>query len=429
MIRRVKRPLITIFTMLVFLLAAAPVMAWDDCPKNKVVCDQPCRDYIDTNNNGTCDHLEPAPSSSVKTTPAAAVTTTVAAKSPDTPNVVPEAPANPNTATSSDAPASTSTSDSGTVVAELGSTVNESGAAVEYQATSQTASPGKNLVTAVGQPSFVLTLLLLIGAWVAVRLNLQGRVRLVILALSLAILGFYLQGCICPVGVLANLPLRLTGILQGNYMLWLLLFLTPVVFLFFGGRVFCGGVCPIGAVQELTFRLGRIMGLNRGRPGLEKWDCLKYGKYLTLLGVLLVTPIVGTDWWCDWDPFGYLFNLSGSKVALGLLVVILVVSLLVSRFWCRFLCPYGALLGILNKDLAWVRQALGLGSGGPVIDTSRCKNCGKCARSCPVDAISACSIDAAECINCGECSRQCKLGAVVTEEMLPADPRPAWSIN
>ncbi|NMC27359.1 MAG: 4Fe-4S binding protein [Syntrophomonadaceae bacterium] len=426
MCRRLRRPLIVTFALLLLLLAAAPAMAWDDCPKNKVVCDQPCRDYIDSNNNGTCDHLEPAPSSSSKTTPAATVTTTTTARPTTTTTSLPAASPSSGISTSSGAASSSSTPSSGNVAATADSAAHDFLATAEDTAASQTASPAQNLSTALRQPSFVFTLLLLVGAWVAVRRKLPGRVRLVILGLSLGILGFYLQGCMCPVGVLANLPLRITGLLQGKYMLWLLLFFTPVVFLFWGGRIFCGGVCPIGAVQEFTFRLGCKLGLNRGRPGLEKWDWLKYGKYLALLGILLVTPLLGTAWWCDLDPFGYLFNLSGSKIALGLLVVILTVSLFVSRFWCRFLCPYGALLGILNKDLAWARQNLGLGLGGPVIDASRCKNCGKCARSCPVDAISACAIDAAECINCGECSRQCKLGAVITEEMLPANPRPAW---
>jgi hypothetical protein len=37
--------------------------AWDDCPFGRVNCTYPgeCGRYIDTNNNGICDHSEPAP--------------------------------------------------------------------------------------------------------------------------------------------------------------------------------------------------------------------------------------------------------------------------------------------------------------------------------------------------------------------------------
>lgn len=39
------------------------VYAWDDCPKGKVNDPYPgdCARYIDTDNNGICDHSEPAP--------------------------------------------------------------------------------------------------------------------------------------------------------------------------------------------------------------------------------------------------------------------------------------------------------------------------------------------------------------------------------
>ena len=427
---RIKRPLTIIFTLLLLLLTVSPAWAWDDCPKNKVVCDQPCRDFIDTNSNGTCDHIEAAPKSSSAVTVAK---TTVSASPNPTATAAPAATAGTSNVTSSTTvklpvPASGSTnSTSSSTTASAAAASSPGGTSADAASTSsQKDNPtsGENILAAVKQPSFLVTIGLLLGALVVARRRMSSQVRLGVLGVSLASLGFYFQGCMCPVGVLANLPLHLAGLLQGKYMLWLLLFLAPIIFLFWGGRVFCGGVCPIGAVQEFLFRLGRKLGLNKGRPGLEKIGWLRYGKYLALLAVLMVTPVVGSAWWCDIDPFGYLFNLSGTKVALGLLVGVLTVSLFISRFWCRCLCPYGALLGILNKDIMLLKQGLGWGVNGPAIDTGSCRNCGKCARACPVDAIVGCVIDSAECINCGECSRQCKLGAVQLESpgTNPAQP-------
>jgi len=47
----------------VFIIGPLPVYAWDDCPKDKVNDPYPgdCARYIDTDNNGICDHSEPAP--------------------------------------------------------------------------------------------------------------------------------------------------------------------------------------------------------------------------------------------------------------------------------------------------------------------------------------------------------------------------------
>ncbi len=55
-----------------------------------------------------------------------------------------------------------------------------------------------------------------------------------------------------------------------------------------------------------------------------------------------------------------------------------------------------------------------------VIDPSKCKGCSKCARNCPVHAISGkvkepFTIDTAVCIKCGACMDNCAFGAIYTE--------------
>jgi len=60
--------LITLF-LYIFIKNPLPVYAWEDCPKNKVNDPYPgdCARYIDTDNNGICDHSEPAPEDRVTT--------------------------------------------------------------------------------------------------------------------------------------------------------------------------------------------------------------------------------------------------------------------------------------------------------------------------------------------------------------------------
>ena len=54
------------------------------------------------------------------------------------------------------------------------------------------------------------------------------------------------------------------------------------------------------------------------------------------------------------------------------------------------------------------------------IDPEKCKGCSKCARNCPVGAItgkikSPYVIDSEKCIKCGACLDNCSFGAVYTE--------------
>lgn len=55
-----------------------------------------------------------------------------------------------------------------------------------------------------------------------------------------------------------------------------------------------------------------------------------------------------------------------------------------------------------------------------IIDPSKCKGCSKCARNCPVEAITGkvkepFCIDTTKCIKCGACMENCAFGAIYTE--------------
>jgi NADP-reducing hydrogenase subunit HndC len=64
-------------------------------------------------------------------------------------------------------------------------------------------------------------------------------------------------------------------------------------------------------------------------------------------------------------------------------------------------CPAGVCKALLNY----------------VIDPDKCKGCTKCARNCPVQAISGevkqpHVIDSSKCIKCGACMENCAFGAI-----------------
>src|SRR3989304_2233291 len=69
---------------------------------------------------------------------------------------------------------------------------------------------------------------------------------------SLAWLGFWGKGCICPIGAIGNVTLAAC---DPSYIVPLsavAIFILPLIFTLFFGRTFCAAVCPLGAVQELV---------------------------------------------------------------------------------------------------------------------------------------------------------------------------------
>ncbi|MHC4549892.1 MAG: 4Fe-4S binding protein [Planctomycetota bacterium] len=162
---------------------------------------------------------------------------------------------------------------------------------------------------------FLATSVVMTGLW----LNLQFSTQHVFSLLSLEL----------P-------PWRLTG---AFFMIWLV----PVVVLL-AGNVYCGYLCPFGALQELVGDLRRRTVATDPRPGI--WRYARTVKYALL--AILVVPYA---WTRDYavlaaDPLITFFGDTGGVFLLGIAAVAL--SLVFRRFWCRNLCPAGAFLALLN---------------------------------------------------------------------------------
>ncbi|HLY17841.1 MAG TPA: 4Fe-4S binding protein, partial [Bryobacteraceae bacterium] len=137
-----------------------------------------------------------------------------------------------------------------------------------------------------------------ISSW----LVLKRRNRKALVALtagSVAYFGFYRQGCVCPIGSIQNVAVALTDPGYSIPMVVTATFFLPLVMAVFFGRAFCGGVCALGAIQELVLlkpvqvprRLDRALGL------------LKYA-YLGLALFFALKPAIARDFViCRYDPF------------------------------------------------------------------------------------------------------------------------------
>ena len=222
----------------------------------------------------------------------------------------------------------------------------------------------------------VLDIVLLVGmmalvVWAAYR----KRSRAVIYSMSVVSVlyfGFFRSGCVCSVGSIQNM---VTALVNPDYHLpWyvLLLFLLPIVFALLFGRVFCAGVCPLGALQELVniknFRLARSVSVT-----------LSVIPWVYLAFTILYAATRSQFLICRLDPFVGIFRLGGDLGMITFGVVLLLMSVFIGRPFCQFLCPYGALLSVFSS-LSWKQLE---------ITSKGCINCALCGKSCPVDAIRA----------------------------------------
>ena len=185
---------------------------------------------------------------------------------------------------------------------------------------------------------------------------------------------------------------------------WLPL-LTLVVTLLLG-RVFCGWLCPFGALLMLVDKLSRAVFENRviNKIRINILHRSQPVRYVWFL-FLAVIFVLGSNWVLFLTPFA-LFSHEIVRCLQGavpwVLIVIIVGTLLSSRLWCSVLCPTGILLSLVAKLRLFRYQVDG-----------NCIQCSKCANRCSVDAAPL-DIGAAKegCLVCGECQKVCPTKAV-----------------
>ena len=215
----------------------------------------------------------------------------------------------------------------------------------------------------------MLVALLLSATWTVMK---RRKPMIWISVVSVLYFGFLRNGCVCSVGSIQYVVLALV---DGTYSLpWnvLALFLLPIVFAFLFGRVFCAGVCPIGALQELVnIKNGRISKPVTMVLGLFPW--------IYLILTILYAATRSRFLICQFDPFIGIFRLGGDVELLAFGILLLVISVFTGRPFCRFLCPYGALLSLFSAVSVKKIE----------LTKNKCINCELCHNSCPVDAIRA----------------------------------------
>ncbi len=166
-----------------------------------------------------------------------------------------------------------------------------------------------------------------------------------------------------------------------------------------GRGVFCGWLCPFGALQELLGQLSRALRIPQWNPPAALEKRLWWGKYIAAATVLLLvlTQVDPSGATLEIEPFKTAITSKFTRAWPYVLYAgaLLAIGLFSERAYCRFLCPLGGVLAFLDR-----LHLLNLLKRRP-----ECGNpCHLCERSCPVRAIERTGkIITAECFQCLDC--------------------------
>ncbi|WP_210530272.1 4Fe-4S binding protein [Rubellimicrobium arenae] len=228
-------------------------------------------------------------------------------------------------------------------------------------------------------------------------------VRLTVLAAVLAFVGWWGQGQLSIVTVLGAIRTAWDG---GGFAFLLydpfglLVWGAAIVGLVLWGRgLFCGWLCPFGALQEFAHHLGRRLRLPQWEPPAV-WDRrLKGVKYVLLAG-LVATVFVApdrVDTMAEVEPFKTAITTFFLRDWLFVLYAVawLVSGTVLFKGFCRYVCPLGAVMAIggLLRGRDWIARRAECGSP-----------CQLCRVRCRYGAIEPTGrIDYSECFQCLDC--------------------------
>jgi polyferredoxin/spermidine synthase len=232
---------------------------------------------------------------------------------------------------------------------------------------------GRQRAPSLGEPRYLYmaaALLLLLPVF----LFGGRRLRRLWLTLHAALGGVWLGVQLSTVQILAWLRLEP----EMQLLTWTGLLVAVVALAALVGPLYCGYLCPAGALQEL---LGHL-GLARRMPP-EIDQRARFAKYALLTAVVVGSLAFGSQSVLHLDLLREVWAEKRSGHGVLLLGLVAGGSLFTLRFGCRYLCPTGAFLNLLSK-VAPLRRLLpaklyplcDLGiRGAPDVDCLQCNRC------------------------------------------------------
>lgn len=239
--------------------------------------------------------------------------------------------------------------------------------------------------------------------WLVRYPRLLHNIRRGFLIYTVLFIGWYALGQLSIVNVFT-----FTHAVMGDFR-WELFLMDPVIFILWGftaasillwGRgIFCGWLCPFGALQELINELSRKLKIKQYELPFAVHERLWAVKYIILLALFAISleSMSTAERFAEVEPFKTTILLAFQREwwFVTYAVTLLFISIFTRKVYCRYICPLGAALAIPTKLrlFDWLKRRKECG-----------QPCQLCAVECEIQAIHPDgTINANECHHCLDC--------------------------
>ncbi|SFQ84343.1 NosR/NirI family transcriptional regulator, nitrous oxide reductase regulator [Halopseudomonas formosensis] len=223
------------------------------------------------------------------------------------------------------------------------------------------------------------------------------------LTFTVVFIGWYALGQLSIVNVLTFVHALVTEfrweLFLSDPVIFILWTFTAASILLWGRGVFCGWLCPFGALQELINEIARKLKIPQYELPFavhERLWAIKYIILLVLFGISLESMMLAEKA-AEVEPFKTAIMLKFDRQWWFVLyaVILLVVNIFTRKVFCRYMCPLGAALSVSSRVrlFDWLKRR------------KECGNpCQLCAKECEIQAIHPDGhINHNECHYCLDC--------------------------
>jgi len=258
----------------------------------------------------------------------------------------------------------------------------------------------------------ILTLITIFQEKISKYRKIFRFIRISYLSFTLIWIGWYAGAQLSIFNILSIIRIPITGA-DINYFLidpliFIILIFTIISALILGRGLFCGWLCPFGALQELIGFISKFIGIKKKELPEKYYNKLwtiKYFILVSIIGISFISMETASNI-AEIEPFktSIMRHFNRGIPYVTYAIILLVISMFMERGFCRFICPLGGSLAIIGKvrftDNLKRRQECG-------------NPCNLCSTSCPVKAIPSEGINKgkiimSECFRCLDCQLEYK---------------------
>ena len=245
----------------------------------------------------------------------------------------------------------------------------------------------------------------LIGLWILVKLKIRQNFRLLFLFVIFIVfaifpmlpLGWFSSGmgihpspmCIVTKPFLFLFESKTVPIVFYSLLAFILI-LTVI-----GNKLFCGWVCPIGALQEIFHRVP-ISNKSKIKLPFKLTNLVRIGIFIIFVILILYTGIGIYDYLNPFEFLHWQFELFASIT----LLLTIIASLFIFRPFCYLICPLGMITWIF-EHFSFIKIK---------VIKDKCTNCNICITKSPCPSVSSILDEKTirpDCHACGRCLEVC----------------------